>query len=149
MTSFVFTELVPNGLESAALGTGINGKFTDADLNKAVKLGGANNYVLAENGDEIHGFVKAIEPFTVNDGYSFGGVQREGRVTAQVGVNQGATAMKPGDIIVADNQVALGTIGAAQVRTEIAPAPGVEYWRCLRIISGTGVVGDMVLLEEV
>lgn len=147
MTSYVFTELVPNKLESAALGVNAAGKFTDADLNKAVKFGIANNYVLCANGDQIDGFVKAIEPFTVNDGFSFGGVQRQGRVTAEVGANQGATPMAVGDLVAADTQVALGTAGAAKVRT-VAGVAGKSSWRCIRIISGTGAAGSVVLLER-
>ena len=148
MTDFVFTELVPNKLESAALGANSSGKFADADLNKAVKLGTANNYVLCTGGDFIDGFVKAIEPFTVNDGFSFGGVQREGRVSAQVGANQGATPMAVGDLVVADTQVALGTAGAAKVKTGAGVA-GKTNCKCIRIVSGTGVAGDTVLLERV
>ena len=161
MTTFVFTETVPNQLESAALGANSGGKFVSADLNKAVKLGTANNFVLATNGDEIDGFVKAIEPFTVNDGFSFGGVQREGRVSAVVGANQVST-MAVGDYVVADTQVALGTAGAAKVRTGTAFAqsgttpfgvtnstPARALWRCIRIVSGTGAAGDPVILERV
>lgn len=160
MTSFVFTELVPNTLESAALGADANGKFTSNDLNKAVKLGTANNYVLATAGSDIDGFVKAIEPFTVNDGFSFGGVQREGRVTALVGAGQSGT-MAVGDYVVADTQVTLNTAGAAKVKTGVAFAqsgttpfavtqgtPLHAMWRCIRIVSGTGAAGDTVLLER-
>ena len=162
MTTFVFTETVPTELEPAALGANSSGKFVSADLNKAVKHGTANNFVLATGRDEIDGFVKAIEPFTVNDGFSFGGVQREGRVAAQVGANQGGTPMAVGDYVVADTQVALGTAGAAKVKTGVAFAqsgttpfavtngtPLKALWKCIRIISGTGVAGDDVLLERV
>jgi len=121
MTAFVFTQLVETELVSAALGPNNSTKFSDKDLNKAVKLGTANNYVLATNGDEIDGFVKAIEPFTVNDGFSFGGVQLEGRVEAAVGANQ-VGALAVGSYVVADTQVALGTVGAAQVKAGGAPA---------------------------
>lgn len=147
MTTFAFTELVPNKLESAALGVNAAGKLTDADLNKAVKFGTANNYVLCANGDQIDGFIKAIEPFTVNDGFGFGGVQRQGRVTAEVGTNQGATPMAVGDLVAADAQVAAGTAGAAKVRT-VAGVAGRVAWRCIRIISGTGAAGSVVLLER-
>lgn len=162
MTTFVFTELVPNKLESAALGVSAAGKFVSEDLNKAVKLGTANNYVLATGGDDIDGFVKAIEPFTVNDGFGFGGVQRTGRVSAEVGENQGVTPMAVGDFVVADTQVTLGTAGAAKVKTGVAfsqletadytvtrQTPLHAMWRCVRIVSGTGVAGDTVLLERV
>lgn len=121
MTAFAFTQLVETELTSAALGPNNSTKFSDKDLNKAVKLGTANNYVLATNGDEIDGFVKAIEPFTVNDGFSFGAVQLEGRVEAVVGSNQ-VGALPIGAYVVADTQVALGTVGAAKVKAGAAPA---------------------------
>jgi hypothetical protein len=147
MTTFVFTELVPTEkVLSAALGPNANTKFADADVGKAVKLGSANNYVLVEAGDEIEGFVTSIEPFTVNNGFSFGGVVVSGRVTAEVGANQGATPMAVGDYVVADAPVALGTAGKAQVKTG---TPTKFLWRCIRVVSGTGAAGSMVLLERI
>lgn len=147
MTTFVFTELVPTEkVLSAALGPNSSTKFADADVGKAVKLGSANNYVLVEADDEIEGFVTSIEPFTVNNGFSFGGVVVSGRVTAEVGANQGATPMAVGDYVVADAPVALGTAGKAQVKTG---TPTKFLWRCVRVVSGTGAAGSMVLLERI
>ncbi len=145
MTSFVFSETVPTKNVSAALGVDANNKFVDADLGKAVKLGTAQNYVPCAAGDEIDGFVTAIEPFTVNDGFSFGGVQLDNRKEAMVGTGQ-VGSMAVGDYVVAAPQVALGTAGIAQVKTGV---PTKKLWRCIRIISGTGAVGDKVLLELV
>jgi hypothetical protein len=147
MTTFVFTELVPTEkVLSAALGPNTSTKFADADVGKAVKLGSANNYVLVEAGDEIEGFVTSIEPFTVNNGFSFGGVVVSGRVTAEVGANQGGTPMAVGDYVVADAPVALGTAGKAQVKTG---TPTKFLWRCVRVVSGTGAAGSTVLLERI
>jgi hypothetical protein len=147
MTTFVFTELVPTEkVLSAALGPDANTKFADADVGKAVKLGTANNYVAVAANDEINGFVTSIEPFTVNNGFSFGGVVVSGRVLAEVGANQGATPMAVGDYVVADTPVALGTAGKAKVKTG---SPTKFFWRCIRIVSGTGVAGDTVLLERI
>lgn len=145
MTTFVYTELVPTQNESAALGVSAGAKFADADLGKPVKFGTANNYVLCAANDQIDGFVKAIEPITVNNGFSFGGVQREGRVVATVGAAQ-TPAMAIGDLVIADAQVALGTAGAPKVKTGAAT---YAAWRCIRIISGTGVAGDSVLIERI
>lgn len=146
MTTFAFTELVPTEkVLSTALGPDANTKFADADVGKAVKLGTANNYVAVVADDEIEGFVTSIEPFTVNSGFSFGGVVVSGRVTAEVGANQGVTPMAVGDYVVADTPVALGTAGKAKVKTG---APSMYLWRCIRIISGTGAAGSTVLLER-
>lgn len=149
MTTFVFTETVPTALISTALGVaklvgsqGV-GEYVSADLNKAVKLSSANNYVLATAGDNIDAFIKAIEPFTVNDGVSFGGVQQEGRVQAVVGTGPLAV----GDLVVADTQVALGTEGLAKVKLAV-PVAGLGYWKVIRIVLGTGIAGDTVLLEK-
>jgi len=163
MTSFVFTELVPtDGVESAALGPNSSTKFADEDIGKAVKFGTANNFVLATNGDEIEGFVHSIQAYTVNSGFSFGSVQRKGRKLAAVGTNQGGSPMAVGDYVVADTQTALGTAGTPKVRTGTAfsqsgttpfavtmPTPAHALWKCVRIVSGTGVAGDSVLIERV
>jgi len=146
MTTFAFTELVPTEkVLSAALGPDANTKFADADVGKAVKMGTAQNYVAVAAGNDIEGFVTSIEPYTVNSGFSFGGVVVSGRVKAEVGANQGATPMAVGDYVVADTPVALGTAGKAKVKTG---TPAKYFWRCIRIISGTGVAGDSVLLER-
>ena len=145
MTNFAFTELVPNKFKSTALGaTGAN-EFSTEDVNKAVKLGTANNYLICAGGDEIEGFVGSVEAFTVNDGFSFGGVQEEGRRTVKVGPAQvGSVAV--GDLVVADVQTALGTADYATVKTG---APTSFKWRCINIISGTGAAGDLILLERI
>jgi hypothetical protein len=147
MTSFVFTELVPaQTIESAALGVSNAAKFADADVGKAVKFGGANNFVPVAGGDDIDGFVNSISAHTVNGGFSFGGVLREGRMTVEVGANQGATPMAVGDLVVADTPVALGTAGKAKVKTG---NPKRAFWTVIRVISGTGAAGSTVLVERV
>lgn len=148
MTDFVFTELVPTKNMSCALGASPAAKLTDLDLNKAVRYGTANNVVLASTGEAIDGFLKSVEPYSVNNGFGFGGVQMEGRVTAQVGTNQGATPMAVRDVVVADNQAAVGTASNALVRTGTVTA-GQPAWRCIRIVSGTGAAGSIVILERI
>lgn len=149
MTTFVFTELVNDPLariESAALGASTSTGFTDKDLGKAVKLGTAQNYILAATTNEIEGFVASVEPWSVNLGYGFGSVQRSGRVLTKVASDQGATPMAVGDLVVAGTQLAVGTAGGGAVRTG---TPTTHKWRCLRIVSGTGVAGDSVLIERI
>lgn len=146
MTTFVFTQTVPTELISAALGVDANNKLTINDLGKPVKLAASNNYVVCSATDQIDGFVGAIEPFTVNDGFSFGGVQLEGRVQAIVGANQVST-LNVGDLVVADTQVANNTAGLPAVKQGTGVA-GKESWKVIRIVTGTGVVGDTVLLER-
>jgi hypothetical protein len=84
-----------------------------------VKRGAFQNYELGAQGDEIEGFVLTVEDQTVNDGFSFGSVQRDKRIEAVVGANQvGTMAVK--DFVVADEQVALNTAGAPKVKTGTA-----------------------------
>lgn len=145
MTAFVFSELVPQeDVISTALGTSTSTKFALVDLGKAVKLGTAQNYVPPASGDDIEGIVVAIEPFTVNDGFSFGSVATEGRFQATAG-----GAISIGGYVVSGTPVALGTEGVATV---IAGAPAKFFWRVIRNITSPGNAaanGHTVLIEKV
>lgn len=150
---------------STPLGDGEDVYKSQSEIGKAVKLGtGAYTHVLATNEDEIDGFITSINPETVNGGYSFGGVQLDGRVEAIVGPNQGATDMAIGDYVLADDQFALGSVGGAQNWTNypgtapstptgptarvITGTPTKRFWRCIYIVSGEGGAGSVVLLER-
>ena len=131
---------------STALGATADGAFRHAeDFGKAVKMGSAHNHVLCVGGDEIEGFIDSVRGDTVNDGYSFGGVSRGGRHSAEVGANQGATPVAMLDLVVADTQAAAGTAGKAQVKTG---APTTFLWRVIQVI-GDGLTGSTVILERV
>ncbi len=164
MPTFVFTELVndpPARVDSACLGVDgqVASRFGDNDVGKAVKMGTANNFVLCDAGDEIEGFVSSISAEgTYNGGFSFGGVQRDRRILAEIGANQGATPAAVLDYVVADTQVPLGTAGMAKVKTGPVAAAGVQaaptkyLWRIIRIVSngpgGAGTAGSVVLLNR-
>lgn len=149
MTTFAFTELVngqPADVVSAALGVNAAGKFVAADIGKPVKLGTVQNYVLAAAGDDIEGFVKALDAYTVNDGFSFGAVLRNTCVVATVDAAQvGNIAV--GALVVAGASAALGTADAyPKVKSG---APVTYKWRVLRIITGAGAAGSTILIEKV
>jgi len=165
MTTFVYGESVTDAIKdtiSTALGASSSAPFGNNDIGKAVKRGTAQNYVLCADNDAIEGFVAAIEPSTVNAGFSFGSVQRRGRKIAQVGTGETVTL---NGYVVAYTQTALGTAGYPQVAPKPAvvvqvdatpapdeatiPMPSPYNWQVIRIISGTGVAGDLVLLERV
>lgn len=165
MTAFVFKELVNDphaDVISAALGATATGEFGSVDVGQAVKMGSANNYVQCADGDEMEGVVVTVEPFTVNDGYSFGSVQRNKRVVAQVAANEGGT-VAVGAFVVCGTPVALGTAnGMPQVKNGTAASqaggapyaytertPNTHMWKCIRVVTGTGAAGDKVLLERV
>ena len=149
MSSFVFTELTQSPdelqIESACLGVDASNKLTDKDVGKALKIAAANNYVLDATTDEIEAVLISTEPNTFNDGFAFGSVARRGRFVATVGANQTATLV-PGELVVADTQAAIDTAGGLVV---MEGTPTTFIWRCIRVITGTGVVGDTVLIERV
>lgn len=159
MTTFAFGENVTEAMKdtvSAALGAAAASGIGTNDLDKAYKMGTAQNYVPCADGDPIEGFVNVVEGFTVNNGFSFGSVQRRGRKTVQNGAGQATLAV--GDQVVAFTQLAIGTAGLAQVKKATASAAaddgfltqaGLYAWRVVRILTGTGVAGDKVLIERV
>lgn len=166
MTQFFFGPLVPrpsDAVVSAALGVNSSGKFSDADIGKAVKLAANNNYVLCSEGDEIEGVVDSIEPFMVNNGFSFGSVQVKDRIVCS---NGGAGAITVGTYVVADAQPALGTTitvlstgtqsgvrpTPVKERTAFDPEAPVTYafqWRVISLLGGNGGVGTTILCERV
>ncbi len=163
MTDFVYNEKVTDAIKdtvSAALGSAAAQGYSSNDLGKPVKMGTANNYVLCADGDPIEGFVAAIEPFTVNQGFAFGAVQRGGRKLAEVAA--GATVTILGTVI-AGAQTAAGTVSTgADALPKVKPATataaaddgaltdaGLYTWRVIRFVTGTGAAGQTVLLERV
>lgn len=130
---------------STALGSdGLNKFGSDTDVGKAVTLAGEGTHELAVADGEITGFIDTVKGITVNDGNSFGGVQRGGTREAVVGANQ-ATPMKVGDLVVADEQAAAGVKGTAQVKTG---TPAIYKWVVLSV-QGDGTAGTKVVLERV
>jgi len=164
MTAFSRQVTVPNpNIVTDALGTVGQGLTAATDIGKAVALAAAS-CTLATGGQEIYGFITSIEPATINDGYAYGGVLVNGRQVAVVGANQGGTAMAVGDLVVADTQTAAGDAGAFQSwaapgtvpSTPTGPTARVKtgtptscFWKCIRLIEGSGVAGKKVLLERI
>ncbi len=149
MTDFNFTLLVndpPATILSAALGASNTTKLADADVGKGVKLAANQSYELVAKDDDIEGVVDSISPETVNDGFSFGGVQVDRRILAEIGASvTGTTAI--GNLVVADTPVARGTKGILQV---YVGTPTTHKWRVIRFVTGAGSTqGNTVLLEKV
>lgn len=148
MTDFYFTELVndpPALVLSAAIGVDASNKLGTVDVGKGMKLAANDNYVAVAKDDEIEGVLVSISPETVNDGFSFGGVQVNRRVLAIVGASQ-AGNIAIGALVVADTPTALGTAGIVRVYTG---SPAAHKWRVIRIVLGTGATNDTVLLEKI
>jgi len=150
MTDFAFTPLANDphaDVISAALGVDANNKLADNDIGKPVKLAGNDNYVVCAKGDEIAGFVTSTEASTVNDGFSFGSVQRNKRVQVQVDSAEAGTAVV-GTLVAAGTSAALGTKDVWP-QVEIIAAPVKHLWEVISIISGSGLAGDLVLIEKI
>lgn len=149
MTDFVFTPLVNSphaDVVSAALGATATDLYSDVDVGQAVKVGIVNNYVPAVDGNDLEGVVVSVMGNTVNDGFSFGSVQKNKRVLATVAANEAGT-VDPGDLVICGTAIALGT--ANSLPNVKVGAPASHFWRCIRIITGTGVAGDSVLIERI
>lgn len=152
MTQFVFTPLVNDphaDVISAAIGVDASNKLNDNDLGKPVILAANNNYVLCADGDDIHGFLVSTEAATVNDGFAFGSVQRNKRFEVQVEAGELGTAIVGSYVVAGIPAVAINVKQTyAQVIVKAAVA-GASLWRVIRVITGTGVAGDRVLIEKV
>lgn len=145
MNKFKFTQTVPMPtMKTAALGASTAAPLTDLDIGKCLVMGTADNYLLAADGAEIEGFLDSVDPEKINGGFGKGGVQTEARVYAEVGPGQtGNIAVL--DYVVADAQVAVGTLGKGRVKKG---TPARWLWRVIRIESGLGAAGSTVLLER-
>jgi hypothetical protein len=148
MTQFTFQPRVGDSDKiSAALGVSNAAKFSDSDVNKLVKLAGADNYVPVAAGDDIEGCVIAIAPHTVNDGFSFGTVQTGGRMVAKVVAAGTTVAVR--DAVVAAAQAALGTAQDNPIIKKVAAETPTIKWRVISLLGGGGTAGELVLIERV
>lgn len=143
---------------SAKLGTGTvaaSGHLNDNDIGKPLKLTAAGTYALCADGDNIDGFLVAVDPETV-DGYAFGTVQIGGRVYAQLagastfgyvveaGAPAAARTAEPSGYGQVSSHAGLALISTDTV-DEIRPLILSKKWR---IISGAVTDDAIVLLEK-
>lgn len=123
------------------------GEYGDAEVKKAVKMGLVSNYVHCADGDELEGFIDNIDSGGTADGFTLGGVAHPNggfRVEAQVAAGAAQVAVR--DLVVAGAQLPVGTKGLPQVKKG---EPELFKYRIIRILTGTGVPGDKVLLEKI
>ena len=122
------------------------GEYSDAEIGKAVKIGALSNYVLCAAGDEIDGVIDNVDGGSTENGFTFGGVARcNGGVRYEAQVGTGSAQLAVDDLVVAAAQAAVGTEGPLLVQKG---TPTRHLWRVMRILTGTGVVGDKVLIEK-
>lgn len=134
------------------------GYLTDADVGKGVKLGATDRYILALDGDEIEGFLVAVESATV-DGFTLGSIALGTRKAVTI---VGATVAIGGLVVLGApvaKGVALSAASAVLVKagTPASQLGGAPYTftervpknHLWRLISGTGVAGTVNIIERV
>lgn len=173
MAKFKMTEVVADKTFKTArvgAGTGTANHITDKEVGKIHKLIGDSQYGLAVAGDPIEGFLAAVEAATLDD-YSIGSIQTNGRKTViadGLQATPGTGAIAVGDYVVTGTVVAKGTaltdylpkVCKATVQPGTTEAGAVtdvnEHikvtlfpWRVVSILTGTGAVGDKLVIERV
>lgn len=136
-------------------GAGAGNQLADADVGKFVKLAGDSQYGMCAVGNEIEGVLDSINGGPTQDGYTLGGVRKNGRVKVTLDGLQatpGVGVISIGDYVVAGTPVARGTSLAGappKVCKATAAATGiVQLWRVVALY-GTGAVGQIALIERV
>jgi hypothetical protein len=155
MAKFKMQPTVDTECITARLGAGSGSAnyVTDLELGKPVKLAGDSQYNLCAAGDQIEGFIRAVETWTADD-FSIGSVQYEGRVKVTLDGLQatpGTGAIAVGDYVVAGTAVAKGTsLGTAYPKVCKATTQTGMYfaWRVVSL-DGTTAVGQTATIERV
>ena len=154
MAKFQMKELIGTEPITARLGAGSGSAnyATDVEIGKSVKLAGDSQYNLCAAGDQIEGFITAVETYTADD-FSIGSVQFEGRKRVTLDGLQatpGTGTCAIGDYCVAGTAVAKGT--ALTVPPKVCKATtqtGMYFaWRIVSL-EGTGAVGQIAVIERV
>lgn len=154
MAKFQMKELIGTEPITARLGAGSGSAnyVTDVEIGKSVKLAGDSQYNLCAAGDQIEGFITAVETYTADD-FSIGSVQFEGRKRVTLDGLQatpGTGTCAIGDYCVAGTAVAKGT--ALTVPPKVCKATtqtGMYFaWRIVSL-EGTGAVGQIAVIERV
>lgn len=154
MAKFQMKELIGTEPITARLGAGSGSAnyVTDVEIGKSVKLAGDSQYNLCAAGDQIEGFITAVETYTADD-FSIGSVQFEGRKRVTLDGLQatpGTGNCAVGDYVVAGTAVAKGT--ALTVPPKVCKATtqtGMYFaWRIVSL-EGTGAVGQIAVIERV
>lgn len=155
MAKFKMQPTVDTECITARLGAGSGSAnyVTDLELGKPVKLAGDSQYNLCAAGDQIEGFIRAVETWTADD-FSIGSVQYEGRVKVTLDGLQatpGTGAIAVGDYVVAGTAVAKGTslAGAYPKVCKATTQTGMYFaWRVVSL-DGTTAVGQTATIERV
>ena len=154
MAKFQMKELIGTEPITARLGAGSGSAnyVTDVEIGKSVKLAGDSQYNLCAAGDQIEGFITAVEAYTADD-FSIGSVQFGGRKRVTLDGLQatpGTGTCAVGDYVVAGTAVAKGTALTVPMKVCKATTQTGMYfaWRIVSL-EGTGAVGQIAVIERV
>lgn len=155
MAKFQMKELIGGeALITARLGSasGSANYMTDLELGKPVKMVGDSQYNLSAAGDQIEGFIQAVETYTADD-FSIGSVQccDRKRVTLDgLQATPGTGTCAIGDYVVTGTVVAKGTALTNPPKVCKATVQTGMYfaWRIVSL-EGTGAVGQFAVIERV
>lgn len=154
MAKFQMKELIGTEPVTARLGSasGSANYLTDVEIGKPVKLIGDSLYNLTAVGDQIEGFIAAVEGYTADD-FSIGSVNSQGRKRVTLDGLQatpGTGTCAVGDYVVTGTVVAKGT--ALTVPPKVCKATtqtGMYFaWRIVSL-EGSGAVGQYAVIERV
>lgn len=154
MAKFQMKETVGTNPITSRLGSasGSANYVTDKEIGKPVKLIGDSLYNLCAAGDQIEGFVTAVETYTADD-FSIGSVQLDGRKRVML---DGLQATPGVGVIAVGDYVVTGTIVAKDTAITTAPKvckattqTGMYFaWRVVSL-EGTTAVGQYATIERV
>lgn len=154
MAKFQMKELIGTEPITARLGAGSGSAnyVTDVEIGKPVKMVGDSQYGLCAAGDQIEGYIAAVETYTADD-FSIGSVQFEGRKRVTLDGLQatpGTGTCAVGDYVVAGTAVAKGTALTVPMKVCKATTQTGMYfaWRIVSL-EGTGAVGQIAVIERV
>lgn len=138
-------------------GSGAANNLSQIDSDKIVKLVGDSRYDLCVAGDEIEGFIVAVEQAT-QAGYTIGGVAKmeSGEMSFATAdglqATPGTGALAVGNIVVAGTITPKGTAltNYPKVCVATTPANVVHKWRVVALSdTGSGAVGQRVTIERI
>lgn len=155
MAKFQMKELIGTEPVTARLGSasGSANYLTDVELGKPVKLVGDSQYNLCAVGDQIEGFICAVETYTADD-FAIGSVYDEGRKRVILDGLQGTPGtgvIAVGDYVVAGTATAKGTALTSQCPKVCKATTQTGMYFAWRVVSleGTTAVGQYATIERV
>lgn len=141
---------------TVALGAGNtpNDNLSNSDEGKLVKLAGDSRYALAEVGDEIEGFIVAVEQAT-QGGFTIGSIidcDKQFVMFDGLEATPGTGVIAVGDYVVVGSPVAKGVKLTSAPKVVKATSQGTQkfLWRVVSLgAAGTGAVGTVGVIQRV